>query len=79
MPTVVFPDPLMTCSCLLACAPARHRANLSIGFYRRSVWAPNRFGAFGELRGLPYYCSTAGQHPRLWVSVYEVRDHAPDR
>jgi hypothetical protein len=31
------------------------------------------------LHGLPYYCSTAGEHCHQWVKVYEVRNHAPDR
>jgi hypothetical protein len=79
VPTVVFPEPLMTYSCFLARAATGHRADLSIGFYLRSIWTPNGFGAFGELRALPYYCSTAGLHPRRWVSVYEVRDYAPNR
>jgi hypothetical protein len=31
-------------------------------FYRRASWTPNRLAAFGALRGLPYYCSTEGEH-----------------
>jgi hypothetical protein len=35
--------------------------------------------SFGELRSLPYYCSTAGEHSYRRVNVYEVRNVAPNR
>jgi hypothetical protein len=50
---------------------------LSFTFYPRTSWTPNRFGAFGELRGLPYNCSTAGQHTHRWARVYEAGNYAP--
>jgi hypothetical protein len=35
--------------------------------------------SFGELRGLPYYCSTAGKHSYRWVKANEVRNVTSDR
>ena len=76
---------------LRSSARSRHRARrclsepviglfiLSFALYPRTSWAPNRLGAFGELRSLPYYCSTAGQHTHRWAKVYEVGNHAPNR
>jgi len=57
---------------------SRHRANLQLGLPQNQLDAKS-LRPFGELHGLPYYCSTAGEHCHQWVKVYEVRNHAPDR
>ncbi len=50
-----------------------------VGFLLQNQLDVKSLGLFGELHGLPYYCSTAGEHCHQWVKVYEVRNHAPDR
>ena len=45
----------------------------------RAKVRPNHVDVFGELRGLPYYCSKEGEHPHQWGKVYAVRIHAPNR
>ena len=39
-------------------------------------WSQNQLGAFGALRGLPYYCLTEGEQSDRRVRVHELRNHA---